>query len=74
VAFFGAHAVSHYSATPLHAAILLGILNFRFIDFFEFGGVLKRLVYDFASASGQFRFDVFYYEFAVVLSAAHWSC
>ena len=66
--------MSHYSITPLHAALLLGIFDLALFGFFEFGGVSKCFVYDFAFAACEFGLSVFYDEYAVMLSAAHWSC
>jgi len=44
-------------------------LYFALFGFFEFGGVLKCLVYDFAFAACQFWLPVFDNEYAVMLAA-----
>jgi len=46
VAFFGAHAMSHYSSTPLHTAILSGIREFTLFAFlfgllFAYANIIK---------------------------------
>ena len=48
--------------------------DFCVFAFFEFGGVSESLVNDFAFTACHFWTDVFDYKFAVMLSAAHWSC
>jgi hypothetical protein len=44
------------------------VLYFPFNHAFELGGVFECFVYDFAFAAGQFWFDVFDNDFAVMLA------